>query len=229
MKKKADFKYNILLQNKKKLFERDWGYEVEKNERKKQAYINKKEAEYKRRMLNEIRKIEWKPTKDIKNKKKLDLENFAASLMQENSRLRDSNASGIWNCISCNARCSWSNHQWGHRHSRRFKNLVLEPKNINLQCRKCNFATWPQGDTVRKERVNSVYDENLDKKYWEWTARRLEEKKNAYIQNKDSGNWDYKTLIPSLIKENKELWATKNFRQPSQNWEKVWEKYPELH
>lgn len=43
MKKKADFKYNILLQNRKKTLEKKYEYEWEKNERKKAAYIRKKE------------------------------------------------------------------------------------------------------------------------------------------------------------------------------------------
>ena len=58
MKKKADFKFNILLQNKKRKVEKNWEYEIEKNERKKISYINKKEAEYRRKMMNEIREFE---------------------------------------------------------------------------------------------------------------------------------------------------------------------------
>jgi hypothetical protein len=49
------------------------------------------------------------------------------------------------------------------------------------------------------------------------------------LQNEDSGNWDFSALIPSLIEENKKLWGEKNFYKPSQNWEKVWNSYPELH
>lgn len=58
MRRKADFKYNVLLQNKKRLYERNFDYEVEKNERKKQSYIKRKEDEYRRKMLNEIREME---------------------------------------------------------------------------------------------------------------------------------------------------------------------------
>lgn len=54
---KADFKFNILLQNRRKKYESNWEWEVEKNEKKKAAYIKQKEEMYRRKMLNEIR--EW--------------------------------------------------------------------------------------------------------------------------------------------------------------------------
>jgi hypothetical protein len=40
---------------------------------------------------------------------------------------------------------------------------------------------------------------------------------------------DYIDMMNEDIEENKRLWATKNFYKPSQNWEAIWEKYPELH
>lgn len=58
MKKKADFKFNILLQNKKRKIEKSWEYECEKMERKKLSYIRKKEEEYRRKCANEIREFE---------------------------------------------------------------------------------------------------------------------------------------------------------------------------
>ena len=61
MKVKAEYKFNILLQNKKRRIEKNWEYEIEKNERKKQIAIKKKETEYHRKMLNEIRELENKP------------------------------------------------------------------------------------------------------------------------------------------------------------------------
>lgn len=67
MKRKADLKFSILLANRKKTIEKYWDYEVEKNEKKKQAYIKKKEAEYKRRCLNEIREFENKPKRVYKS------------------------------------------------------------------------------------------------------------------------------------------------------------------
>ena len=67
MKIKADFKYKILLQNRRKYYDKNWEYEIEKNERKKRAYINKKEAEYRRKMLNEIREMQNKPKRVYKS------------------------------------------------------------------------------------------------------------------------------------------------------------------
>ena len=67
MRIKADFKYKILLQNRKKYYENNWEYEVLKNEKKKQAYIRKKEEEYKRKCLNEIRAMQDKPKRVYKS------------------------------------------------------------------------------------------------------------------------------------------------------------------
>ena len=61
IKKKLDFRYSVLLQNRKRVYDRNFEYEIEKNERKKQAAMNKKELEYHRKMLNEIRELENKP------------------------------------------------------------------------------------------------------------------------------------------------------------------------
>ena len=58
MKKKAEWKYDILLQNKKRVVEKNWEHEVEKNDRLRKSYINKKETEYRRKMMNEIRVLE---------------------------------------------------------------------------------------------------------------------------------------------------------------------------
>lgn len=93
---KAEVKYRILLENRKKKYERDFEYEIEKNERKKRAYINKKEKEYKRRMNNEIRELKGRAM--IQPKKYRNIPNlieFAARIMQENARLRDSDENGV--------------------------------------------------------------------------------------------------------------------------------------
>lgn len=58
MIKKADFKYDVLLQNRKRTIEKVWDYEVEKIEKKKRSYIKKKEEEYRRKCANEIREFE---------------------------------------------------------------------------------------------------------------------------------------------------------------------------
>ena len=58
MKVKADFKYSVILSNKKTRIEKAWDYEIEKVEKKKRAYVRKKEEFYKRKMNNEIRSLE---------------------------------------------------------------------------------------------------------------------------------------------------------------------------
>lgn len=56
--KKADFKYAVLAQNEEKKATRNLSYALERVERKKRSYIKKKEEEYRRKCLNEIRELE---------------------------------------------------------------------------------------------------------------------------------------------------------------------------
>lgn len=225
MKKKADFKFNILLQNKKRKIEKNWEYEVEKMERKKLSYIRKKEDEYRRKCANEIREFEWKPKREYKSDApKIKPLEFAMSIAQENAKLRDTDADGYGRCISCNKRFSWGELAWGHRYSRRFQNMCLEPENINAQCHTCNYTTWPRGDVVAKEKTNGVYDVNIDKKFWEWTAVRLNNMVKDYFQGKWS-KYDLEMVIPSLIEQNKKLWWEKNFYSPAKKWENIWNRY----
>ena len=58
MKAKADFKYTVLIENKKKKLEKSYEYEWERNEKRKAAYLRKKTEEYNRKMMNEIRELE---------------------------------------------------------------------------------------------------------------------------------------------------------------------------
>ena len=58
MRVKADYKYSILFKNRVARANKRLEYEQEKMERKKAAYIRKKEEEYKRKMLNEIREMQ---------------------------------------------------------------------------------------------------------------------------------------------------------------------------
>lgn len=92
MKKKAEFKYKLELQKKQNQWKKDFEYLTIKVNKKRDAYISKKEKEYHKRMLNEIREMEGKEVKPIKKKKNLNQMDFAAKIMQENSRLRDSDA-----------------------------------------------------------------------------------------------------------------------------------------
>ena len=175
----AEVKYRsqCKLINKKKELLMKYQDEAERKyssyERKILAYIKKKEVEYDRKCKNEIRKLEGKPEKVYKKKKKLNLVEFAMQIMQENSKLRDTDISWNWICISCGKLKTRKELAWGHRYSRRIKNICLCTLNINAQCHWCNFTTWPRWDKIASDRVNAMYDSNLDRKWWEWTAELL--------------------------------------------------------
>lgn len=231
MIKKTELKYTILLQNRKKVIEQWWEHEIEKYERKKNSEIKKKEEAYTRKMMNEIREIEWKPKRVYKTDwPKIKPLQFALDIAQENAKLRDTDADGNWECISHanNHIFSWGELAWGHRYSRRFQHICLELENINAQCHGCNWATGPKGNTVEKEKVNHQYDENLDKKYGEWTADKLKKKLTDSLRGKWK-KYDLNKKIPELIEENERLWATKNFYAPKKKWRKIWEEYAKRH
>ena len=234
IKKKMEFKYNILLQRRKATIQKGWEYEIEKNERKKKAAIKKKEEEYKRKMLNEIRELEWRPKREYKTEwPKIKPLKFSLELMQETVRLRDTDENGRGRCISCDKMCEWEWLAWGHRYSRRFQHICLEKENVNAQCHSCNWATWPRGDTVAKERVNNRYDENIDKKFWEWSAEKLKKKLMKTFKG-TTRKYDFAKVVPELIKQNEELWASKSevFRanhKPKRNWRHLWTEYDKRH
>ena len=225
-RKKTDIEYHRLL---------------DKAQRKARAYLNKKFLEYDRKCKNEIRKLEWKPERVyVKKKKTLNLVEFAMEIMQENARLRDSDISGNWLCISCDKFCTWWEHAWGHDYSRRIKNICLCLWNINLQCNGCNRTTWPRGDKIASERVNRKYNENLARKYGESIVAQLKEWYESYFKNDYDENWvigtikkkkseaeDYlvKKYIPELIEENELRWKWKDFYKPWKKWRKIFEEY----
>lgn len=171
---------------------------------------------YRRKMLNEIRVLEWKPKREYKtDAPKIKPLQFALSIAQENARLRDTDADWYGFCISHEDNRIFERWElaWWHRFSRNFRHICLEPENINAQCHTCNYTTWPKGDTVAKEKVNAKYDENLDIKFWNWTAKKLREKLHTSLQGKGKA-YDLEMKIPELIEENEKLWATKNFYKP---------------
>lgn len=229
MRYKADIKYSVILSRRKSQYEKNWGYEIEKNERKKQLYIKKKELEYRRKLMNEIREIENKPKREyVTDGPKIKPLQFALELAQENARLRDTDADGNGRCISCNRMCSWENLSWGHRYSRKLKHICLDSENINAQCRNCNWITWPKGNAAEKEMVNAEYDRNLDRRWWEWTAERLRKKVSNTFKWKTK-QYDLSQRIPVLIDENEVLWASKNFYKPKKNWRRLWTEYAKRH
>ena len=71
-------------------------------------------------------------------------------------RLRDADDNGIVICISCNARKHWKDMDAGHFIKRQFMSLRFNEKNVNGQCRKCNWLL--QGNDIN-------YAIGLEKKY----------------------------------------------------------------
>ena len=211
--------------------------EIFKWTKKIESYKNKKIKEYDRKCKNEIRKLEWKPERVYKKKKKLNLVEFAMQIMQENSKLRDTDISGNAICISCNKLKTRKELAWWHRWSRRIKNICLCTLNINAQCHWCNFTTWPRGDKIASDRVNAMYDENLDRKWWEWTAELLSKMKSDYCKIWYDGYWiigdettywtkeDLEKYIEQLIDDNEIRWKWKDFYSPSKKRRKIREEY----
>lgn len=226
MKIKADFKYGVLAQNEAKKAQRNLEYAIERVNKKKLSYIRKKEDEYKRKMLNEIRELEGKPKREYKtDAPKIKPLQFAMELAQEVARLRDSDADWNGHCISCDGYCSWANHSGGHRYPRTIKATCIDKENINLQCNTCNWTTWPRGSSEKKEMTNQRYDENLDKKYWPKTAEKLKKKVVLYFQGKLDYDLDLDLNIPRLIEEDEKLWETKNFYAPRRKRRQIRIKY----
>lgn len=228
MKVKADFKYSVILSNKKTRIEKAWDYEIEKVEKKKRAYIRKKEEFYMRKMRNEIRGLEWKPQRVYKTEwPKIDLE-FAMQIAQENARLKDTNADGYGHCISCWRWCAWEWLAWGHRYSRRFKTLCLEEHNIHAQCHNCNWITWPKWNPKEKELTNQEYDKRLDALYGVGTAQHLKDLVVKDVRCKWKP-YDIEKVVPRLIKRNEELRKEKNFYAPKRKWREIWNEYKKRH
>lgn len=229
MRIKAKFRFDILIQNRRKAMDKKFDYEIEKYNRKRDAYIRKKEEEYKRKCLNEIREWKWKPKREYKSEwPKIKPLQFAMQIAQENARLRDTDKDWCWRCISCDTFCSWWWLAWWHRYSRRFTNICLEPENINAQCHTCNRITWPLWNPALKIKTNEHYDMNMDDKYWKWTSERLRLLTREFAQWKGK-KYDLNKKIPQLIKQNEKLWKEKSFYKPWRKWGKIWEEYAKRH
>lgn len=229
--KSANYRYRNQFSRKAVKMEADLEKAKEKMEKKLRAYINKKTLEYNRKCANEIRKAEWKPQREYKSTKKLNLLEFAMDLAQENAKLRDTDENGNGRCVSCIKFCSWDNLHWGHWFSRKVKNICLHPLNINAQCKSCNLATWPLGNVDLKERTQAQYEATLIERYWEEPVSELKQRKTDYYRvwyrcNGDYGQGDIelKEYIEFLLHQNDSLWGQKNFYKPKKNWWKIREK-----
>lgn len=91
-------------------------------------------------------------------KKKLD------KIFSQYVRLRDSNAEGYGDCITCSKELHWKQAHAGHFVSRRVNSLRYDELNVNMQCNYCN--TYNQGEQY-------AYSRALDMKYGKGTAEGL--------------------------------------------------------
>lgn len=79
-------------------------------------------------------------------------------------RMRDTDKRWRWNCITCDKRLPRNEWDAGHFISRAHNATFVEPQNINLQCKYCN---WPRAG------MQYEHGKAIDRKYWEWTADKL--------------------------------------------------------
>ncbi len=80
-------------------------------------------------------------------------------------RLRDSDSHGILLCISCGEPIFWKKADAGHFIKRQHKATRFNEKNVNGQCRNCNWLK--QGNDIN-------YAKGLGKKYGPGTVEQLE-------------------------------------------------------
>lgn len=233
LRTERDNKINIM--NLSQRIDKVKDYRIERLTKKKNAYLNKKYEEYKRKCLNEIRELEGKPQREYKQPAptKNKLLQFALDIAQENAKLRDTDVSWRWECISHATPVifNWEDLAWWHLYSRMIQWICLFDININAQCHTCNRITWPQGNVELKEITNKRYRDNLIKKNWLDAVLEMEEHMQKYLWDRKKYSPTVRFLvgyIPELIDENEELWKTKNFYKPKKNRRKQWEKISAL-
>ena len=80
-------------------------------------------------------------------------------------RARDADENGIIRCISCGQPVHWTKADAGHFIKRQHKSLRFDEKNVNSQCKKCNWLL--QGNDIN-------YAIGLEKKYGPGIIEELE-------------------------------------------------------
>lgn len=191
------------------------GKELEdKLKRKLNAKINKKKTQYKKKLNNDIKKLKGlkiaPPTpKKYSLSQKFE---FLLEIAQQNARLKGTNEYWYWHCISCNKLFHYKDLVGWHRYSRQIRALALEERNINAQCKKCNYITWPMGNANLKLRANTNYDKNLSLAYPQeakhFAQMYWETNKNIFNLNKI----DFISKSKKLIAANQILRKNKKFK-----------------
>jgi hypothetical protein len=85
-------------------------------------------------------------------------------------RIRDADSDGIIHCISCGRPVLWKHADAGHFVKRQHMTLRFNEKNVNAQCKRCN---WPEQGN------DTGYAKGLDRKYGPGTAEKLMILKNG--------------------------------------------------
>ncbi len=87
-------------------------------------------------------------------------------------RARDADESGYLICISCGEPVHWKKADAGHFIKRQYKSVRFNEKNVNGQCRKCNWLL--QGNDIE-------YAKGLIKKWGPGIIEKLELMKNRTL------------------------------------------------
>lgn len=150
-------------------------------EKKKIKDQNKLKASIDKKYEKKIREIEWKkPLKkhQKKEKTKAQLMKKLYKYVQLYARLRDSDKTWYWYCISSGRRIHYKKWDGWHYLSRRFMMFAFDPDNIHLQSKKDNQAmSWVYGMEIANETL-AKYRENLIKKIGKKKVEYMEANKN---------------------------------------------------
>jgi len=172
----------------KKQYERKLGNRLKKTEKQYEKMIDKKK-----------RKILWKRElkKNKKTKTTARLKQELYTLVQLYVRLRDSDVMWYGKCISCDRVFHYKKMDWWHYIWRRNMITAFDPKNINAQCKYCNWQLKWNIIEYRKRLINKI---------WLWWVLELERSKWK-LKNWNRG--DIEDMIVKYKKLNKELEASK--------------------
>lgn len=115
-------------------------------------------------------------------------------------RLRDSDENGIIYCVSCGKPLYWKNADAGHFIKRQHKSLRFNEKNVNAQCKECNWLK--QGNDI-------AYARGLVAKYDPYILDELEVLKNSTFH---LGRFELKQIAEYYKKKFNELKKEKNLK-----------------
>lgn len=163
----------------------------DKAQQKYERTLEKYLKDQNRRFEKLKRQIEWKkPLKRLEKKKDeiKPLKKKLYELVQKYARLRDSDKHWWGRCISCWKRVRRDKADGGHYISRTNMSTAFDEKNINLQCKGCNWMLWWNLIEYRKNLIKKIGEpevrrlEYLKHKTKRRTKKELEEKINYYTE-----------------------------------------------